>query len=284
MMTQGLNRGNNKALFHGQFAIHGRKPIDPHVEKFMRRINGGRGGRLNEKELVSINLGTKELKSYNLWNKIICLYPFVGSSENSFSWNLKGPQYRMFVQSGTGIFDWTGSKNAIWRTGLFSGILPKNDLHLAFYGYDAGGGSGSNPDMGCYEFPGGIYIHQNSSGVGLIFHAWAYDHNYVGGVPSNTGNGGLQIMSRRTVSAGSFETAGFYRGVYLGSDTFAGYSQINAEIGVCGSYSAGNWVSGAPGGGKFASIGYSFTNAEALVYEYIIEKMQKTMGRSTKPV
>lgn len=78
-----------------------------------------------------------DLKSNNLWDSLTLIYPFVGGTSSSCSWNLKDPSLYRLTFNGTITFGSNGAdpdgSSGYAETGYNITSLTLNSVHLAFY-------------------------------------------------------------------------------------------------------------------------------------------------------
>ncbi len=96
----------------------------------------------NIRQTTAINDLVIDLKGFNLWNKMLAIYPIIGGTESSHKYNLKDPRdldiaFRL-VFSGTVTHSSTGmlgnGVNGIADTKINPNTnLQQNDWHLSFY-------------------------------------------------------------------------------------------------------------------------------------------------------
>jgi hypothetical protein len=106
--------------------------VDPDAQAFITAA-----AITNPTQQTAINTLVVSLKANGLWTKMKALYPFVGGTAASHSYNLKNvAQYQMTWSGGVthnanGV---TGNGiNAFGNTGLADSILNVNDKHLSIY-------------------------------------------------------------------------------------------------------------------------------------------------------
>jgi hypothetical protein len=103
---------------------------------------------------TAINTLVTDLKTYNIWNKIKAIYPFVGGTASTHKWNLKDPRdldsaYRLEFNGG-----WTHSSTGALPNGttayadtkLKPTDMAQNSAHMATYLRTQ---NDNGVDMGC---------------------------------------------------------------------------------------------------------------------------------------
>jgi len=83
-------------------------PVDPDAQAFITAAD-----ITNPTEQTAINTLVLDLKSYNIWSKYSVIYPFVGGSSDTCSYNLKDP-YIFKIDFSPG---WTFNQNGITSNG-----------------------------------------------------------------------------------------------------------------------------------------------------------------------
>lgn len=128
---------------------------------------------------TAVNTLVTDLKTYNIWTKMVALYPFVGGSATSHKFNLKDPRdldaaYRLtfgggMTHSSDGLIP--NGTTAYANTYLKPSDLPASDVHLSYYsksnttkGYDMGSYLSTNLSF-CSKYDDGIsYLYTNTGG------------------------------------------------------------------------------------------------------------------------
>ncbi len=232
-------------------------------------------GIVDQVEANAINNLVIGMKADGLWTKMKAVYPFVGGSSTSHSYNLRNTaQYQITWNGG---WTWnsngvTGSANGYGNTGLIpNSVLSISSGHLSIYsrtnvsgGYDMGSGSGT----GAVE---------NS-----LISRWTDNKFYSQyGTPTypnvaNTDSRGLFIANRNSAT----NTIGYKNGIKVIdtaqtssqlSTTALVISAINAS-GAISSYSLRNYA--------FASIGDGLTDTEAANFYTAVQAFQVALSRN----
>ena len=125
--------------------------IDPDAQAFLTAA-----GITDATITSAINTLVIDLKGYNLWNKMIAIYPFVGGTSTTHKYNLKNPvdtdaAFRLVFNGG-----WTHSSNGILGNGTNSyantklgmNILPQDNAHMTIYSRT--NSTGNIVEMGTY--------------------------------------------------------------------------------------------------------------------------------------
>ncbi len=224
---------------------------------------------------AAINTLVVDLKGYNIWSKMKALYPFVGGSSTSNSYNLRNTaQYQLSFSGGAthNSNGYTSGVNGYANTGLNpnTAFSTNDSMHLSLY-------SRTNNDLGGLDF-GGL----NASAVTGLYarfsnNAYAYINGGSGVLTGNTNSTGFYVGTRTASNVLKL----FKSGTQLGS-TYKGANgarlDLNAFLGalnVSGTaqyYTQRNYA--------FASIGDGLTDAEALNFYTAVQAFQTTLGRS----
>jgi len=223
----------------------------------------------------AINQLVVDLKGYSIWSKMKALYPFVGGSSTSNSYNLRNTaQYQLSFSGGAthNSNGYTSGVNGYANTGLNpnTAFSTNDSMHLSLY-------SRTNNDLGGLDF-GGL----NASAVTGLYarfsnNAYAYINGGSGVLTGNTNSTGFYVGTRTASNVLKL----FKSGTQLGS-TYTGANgarlDLNAFLGalnVSGTaqyYTQRNYA--------FASIGDGLTDAEALNFYTAVQAFQTTLGRS----
>jgi hypothetical protein len=271
------------------------KAISPFAIK--RRNGGGGGGTdadaqafitasgISGTNATAINQLVIDLKAANIWTKMKCVYPMVGSSATSCKWNLVNPvdsnsAYRL-VFSGGGTFSSAGYQpngtNAFANTFLVpSANLTNNNIHFSFYSRT---NSTSGNDMGVQN---GITtgnpqltLSIKSAGTGTL-NIW------------------LSTNNANRLSIANLNTQGFFIGnsnnsntktVYKNNTILGSGSSTPVNITTYNLYIGAENISGIANNYSnrecaFASIGDGLTNAEALAFYTAVQTFNTTLLRN----
>jgi hypothetical protein len=104
---------------------------------------------------TAINQLVLDLKSYSLWTKMAAIYPLVGGSSSSTSYNLKNVATYQISWNGTITFATNGvtgnGSNGYGDTGLTPSSVLSTSMHLSAYIRTAGNAAAY--DIGCSNYP-----------------------------------------------------------------------------------------------------------------------------------
>lgn len=109
--------------------------IHPLAASFFSKCNYRKN--LFSHEIFAVNQYVKKLVGYNLWDKFIGLYPFVGRSANLHSINLKSPGLYDVWWCGTGLvhnhLGVTGTGSGFGNTLIALNQMTTPDIHISVY-------------------------------------------------------------------------------------------------------------------------------------------------------
>jgi hypothetical protein len=222
---------------------------------------------------AAINTLVLDLKGYSIWTKMKALYPFVGGTATSNSYNLKNTAQHQITWNGGVTFASNGittnGTNGYGNTNLIpSSVLTLNNTHLSIYSRTTGTPNGGDIGFQTTGDAANLFIAGNLFGS---FFADCY-----------------ASTSRITAVP---QTQGFYINTRTASNSykvFRNTSQISSTITTStGSLPASNLSIGAllTGGWyanknyAFASIGDGLTDTEAANFYTAVQAFQTTLGR-----
>lgn len=228
----------------------------------------------------ALNQLVLDLKANSLWARLKAIYPVIGGTAFTHKFNLKDPRdldvaFRLAFFGTSVVHSATGMKptNGVWATYLIpSAHLSTSSGNLTYYSREniAGG-----YDMGAAD-DGGISVNVTS----LITR---YSSNVAA---ASYGNGSYACQVASTDSRGMFMTN---RNDATNTTLWKNGAKLKttAEAASLPNYSIViNGVNGAGASGyasskecAFASIGGSFSDAEALIYYNIVQAFQTTLAR-----
>jgi len=223
----------------------------------------------------SIDTFVRGLKANNLWDKMIAIYPFVGTGSaginltGSHSWNLKDPTTAYYKLTFTG--SWNGSTSGSTPSGsntaINTGVLPyeyypfKSDSnqHISILSYDT-------PTTSSYLM--GTEGTVNTSSFSIYYNSGSESGSITGsinneplyGIPSSgplglitvsrTGSNSLTIARNGVTSSFAVPASGaLSTGIYLGAINNNGIAVGNSPVNI-----------------SFASVGTGLTGAETSTY------------------
>jgi hypothetical protein len=227
----------------------------------------------------AINQLVLDLKAYNLWNKITCIYPWVGGTATAHALNLKNPA--LFPLTFTA--GWTHSSNGGTPTNAYAnaGFIPStfltaNNTHLAHYiGTDTAAGNKVEMAVGV----GGSlvpFIGLYSKYTGNLSYSNQYNLTTNQLTISNTDARGFYIGSRTSSTLHKL----YKNGSVIGTDTNTnsnGLPTLPIPIGCLNSN--GSFTQYTDRQFRFNSWGQGFNDTEALNYRTAVQAFQTTLGR-----
>jgi hypothetical protein len=238
----------------------------------------------------AINNLTTDLKLNGIWTKFKAIYPMVGGSASSHSYNLKNTaQYQLTFNGGwthgtTGAYP--NGTDAFAQTGLNpSTDLSTNSTHLSYYSLtnSKAGALVGKVDIGCQvgtttSFFMGIssfalfiaYMYTNASGSRIQ-------------IAEGTTAAGFFLTTRQSASSlTAFSTqhtsssAGFVR---IANVTSTGGSLPNNEVYLAVNGNTGSKYEYSNRGCGFASIGDGLSDNEVQLFGAIVQRYVNTLGR-----
>jgi len=222
----------------------------------------------------AINQLVVDLKGYNIWTKMKALYPFVGGSSTSHSYNLRNTlQFQItwnggITHSANGV---TFGANGYGNTNLNpnTAFSTNDSMHLSAY-------SRTNNDLGGLDLGGlnasavsGLYLRYSNN-------AYAYINGGAGVLTANTNSTGFYVGTRTASNVLKlFKNTSQLGSIYTGANGTR--LDINAFLGAVN-------VSNSPGyytqrNYAFASIGDGLTDTEAANFYTAVQTFQTTLGR-----
>jgi len=248
---------------------------DPNAQLFFNAITAS-GGTLTNTEKTAVNTLVIDLKGYGLWTKMIGLYPVVGTTSVTQSFNLKNPSQYNLGFNGTWAHTAGGAEPSEINGYATTGIIPSvinfqlsGSIHYSMYitenyasgGYDIGV-SNNGQDFALISSYGGnntAYINVGS-GYLTIANGGSTKKNWL-----MTNSGGTSNIYRDGVSL----VSGSYA-INTGSITQMLLSAINLN-GIPNQFSGRSWA--------LASIGLGMDATDATNYNNAVVAFQTTLGR-----
>ena len=246
---------------------------DPSAQLFFNAITAS-GGTLTNTEKSAVNTLVIDLKGYNLWTKMIGLYPVVGTTNVTQSFNLKDPTTYNLGFNGTWTFTTSGaspSANGYATTGIIPSVInfaTSGSVHMSMYitedngngDYDMGalGGGGESSAISEYNGNNTAYIAVGS-GYLTIANGGSTKKNWLwtnSGSTSNIYRDGVSIVSGAQTIINS--TVQLY------------ISAINNNGSVIG-FGERDWA--------LASIGLGMSSIDATNYNTAVVAFQTTLSR-----
>lgn len=263
----------------------GGKALDPAASAFIAAA-----GITDPTQKDAINQLVLDLKSYGLWSKMVAVYPFVGGSQSSCSYNLTNPaQYQLTFSGTTSQFSNSGWLNSSYPTNA-SNSYANTGINLNTLGYNT-----QNVHVSTYInsasqtsfWNRGVTVSaNNSTEFSWILHTiyWAdlgmisYTNNNVG-VYSSAAASSPYVGLYTTTSPGS-TVYGIRNNTTLASGsngTLASYPATISNI-ILGTDATGK-TEMFYGRYAFTSIGTGLTTTEVGNLYTAVQAFQTTLGR-----
>jgi hypothetical protein len=247
---------------------------DPNAQLFFNAITAS-GGTLTTTEKSAVNTLVIDLKLYGLWNKMIGLYPVVGLTNITQSFNLKTPTQYNLGFDGTWAHTANGAEpgsNGYATTGIIPAVINfavSGSVHYSMYitednaagRYDIGSFSSGQDFAAISSFAGNgtAYI---GVGAGFLTTAnggstkknWLWTNS--GGTSYIYRDGGLIVNGAKTIGSGS-----------------------NVDISISSNNNNGNYADFGQRNWALASIGLGMDATDATNYNTAVVAFQTTLGR-----
>lgn len=227
---------------------------------------------------TAVNTLVTDLKTYNIWNKMKAIYPFVGGSASSHKWNLKDARdldaaFRLQFNGG-----WTHSSTGALPNGttgyadtkLLPSVMAQNSVHVSVY-------SRTNIEGLYFD----IYGENLTSGLGMLIKYIGKSYMYMNvlssdNIVNSNPSTGLFIGSRTASNNSAF----FQNGNKIITGTQASLTPNSTNPLYLG---AGNF-SGTPTcysfrQQAFASIGDGLTDTESANLYLAVQSFNTTLSR-----
>ena len=257
--------------------------IDPDAAAFLSAA-GITGATIT----TAINTLTSELKDAGIWDKSDFIYPMVGGSASSHSYNLKNPaQFQLTFNGG-----WTHNSsgaipngtNAYAQTGYNpSTEMTINDTHLAFYSQTNSNASAAvgKTDIGTQVTGPQSYFMAISSFASFIGYAYtnAAGRRILQTNPANS-SGFAQLINQSATALKAFFARAGTRSQIGSTITLTGGSLPNNEIYLGVNGYTGNLYEYSNRGCSYASTGAALSDTQAADQWDIVEQFQTNLGRA----
>jgi len=250
---------------------------DPDAQLFFNAITAS-GGTLTNTEKTAVNTLVIDLKGYNLWTKMIGLYPVVGTTNITQSFNLKTPTTYNLGFNGTWTFTTSGaspSANGYATTGIIPSVInfqASGSIHYSMYITENNAGAGGSYDMGSNDLTGQDYSAISSyagNNTAYINVGSGYFTTYNGGSTkknwlwTNDGSTSYIYSDGAALASGSkVLSSGPALDIYI--------SAVNINGGAI-QFSQRDWA--------LASIGLGMSSTDATNYNTAVVAFQTTLGR-----
>jgi hypothetical protein len=270
-----IGNGYGNSSFLGTHGILARTAsgggVDPDAQAFITAA-----AITNPTQQAAINTLVVDLKGYSIWTKIKALYPFVGGTSTSNSYNLKNTSQYQITWSGGVTHSSNGvtfnGTNGYGNTGLNQlSVLTQNSQHISFY-------SRTNTDGNFGE------IGVRSVATAYTMLQVKYSNTFV--VPINefynfadnsaNANGQGFYVGNRT---GATLRNNWKNGSKVHTSSSASQTQANFNFFVGALNNAGSAAAYTNKQCAFASIGDGLTDTEASNFYTAVQAFQTTLGR-----
>lgn len=244
--------------------------LDPDAQAFITAA-----GITNPTEENAINQLVIDLKGYSLWTKMTVLYPFVGGTSSSNSYNLKDTTQYQITWNGTV----THNSNGITGDGSSgygdTGLAPnafgsQNDVHVSIYSrtdvnetkFDFySDNSGQTESLGLtIRFSGTFYIRANTDTYSNVSNADSLGH-YIG------------------TRTGASATKGYKNGSVAITGTTSSTSPNSLNLYICCRNNNGTADLFTTRNYAFASAGTGLSDTDASNLYTAVQAFQTTLGR-----
>lgn len=248
----------------------GPPPLDPDAQAFITAA-----GITDTTQKNAINTLVVDLKGYGIWSKMKAIYPFVGGTSTSHSYNLKNTLQFQIVWSGGVTHSSTGvtfnGTNGYGNTNLNTNSVsnPAN-YHQSIYSRTLGGNN-SWVDIGNWV-TGRINFIQIGNNANT-YDNYIFDATSALGI-SNSGARAMFMANRINTSRKSFRN-----GVSIQSQTIAVGSNINLNVFIGAVNLNGNASNYIGRNLAFSTIGDGLTDTEASNLYTAVQAYQTTLGR-----
>lgn len=247
-------------------------------------------GLTNAVEALALAKLIKNLQIYNIWDKMIALYPFIGPDQTTQSWNLKDLRttsdayYLQFgsVLAGGWSHTAAGAKpNPISASYCDTQLVPNtdltvNNLHVSIYTTEdetETAGFGAYDDGGAKNLAINLNNTVNSRTEALAKNttaSWLNLGNTKGLITLNNtavnNNAGFQNQTKKntniTTDPGTLPTTNFYLGA-LNTDNSGGGTAFHTSATI-----------------SFASMGYGLTDSDVRYLYLTVQEYQTLLNRA----
>lgn len=242
-------------------------------------------GITNSGQMFAINDFVKALKVNGIWTKCDIIYPFIGGTSSTCSYNLKNPAQFQITWTGTPTFTGNGvglnGTTAYGKTGYIPSInAVANNLGLHWYTRQDGGGA-NRVSFGVVVNATNQWRYMprwnNSTPLSYATADNGSPGSIIGGITIND-CAGLNSMSRLT----STSHTAYKGGRIINSNAGANIGSMpNIELYIGASNSAGTAAQFFWGETAFGAISKGLTDSECLVLNNLVEAYQSALTRAT---
>jgi hypothetical protein len=257
--------------------------LDPDAKAFIDAT-----GIVDNNQITTLNTLVINLKTANLWSKMIAIYPYIGGTAFTHKFNLKDPQdldssYRLtffggWTHSATGALP--NGTNAYANTFLGTDTIGLNSGHMSFYSRTDFLTGGTPNDMGVLRDFAGADSYSALTGNVLNVAAIRYNNGGFVGTPvadtlgyfcgTRTASNVLKLFKNGSVlyspNTPSGSTTTFP--IFVGAVNNVGTGTVNNPVGY------------SPREQAFASIGTGLTDADVISLSSIVENYNVSLSRN----
>lgn len=266
--------------------------LNPLIYPFL--ITGGGEKNFSRQEIRAVSQLIDALKQFNLWNKFIALYPFVGRSSITTGTNLILPAKYRISWSGSIIYNNLGvtSNGGYGLIGIPLTLFSKyQNVHIAAYNRT---NINSVTTDGRMIGVNTLEIEKNIEEMGAFELNFGNNNGIIGYVYNKINNMGGFGMLRQEMINKNISGKGFFIGnntskCYLNGQVFGEWFPLlpteihpknSKNMVVFGNRFSPQITSAARINLSFASLGYGFSELDIINYTNIVENFQKAMSRS----
>jgi len=217
-----------------------------------------------------------ELKRQRLWNKCVAIYPMVGSSAVSCSFNLVNPNFHRITWVNSPTFSATGVQgNGSNQYGIINlqgtDSISALNCHLSFYGRNDVAGT----RVAIGSLVGTTLLQINNSLTSTTAGLGSTTNIAVNSsIPSNTR---LFIANRENANSLKF----FRNGSLIASNTSLQAPYTNTiNVFILARNNNGSPILFSNQECAFSSLGFGFTDQEILVFDGIVNQFQTMLSRN----
>jgi hypothetical protein len=255
----------------------GPRVLDPTILEFVRVSS-----LTDSTYILATNTLVQTLKNNNIWDKMIILYPFVGTTAADRKWNLKDLRdtdsaYRLdFVGVWSHQADGSKSTSGYGNTNLSATTLNQFDHHVAFYYTSGSVSSGTYDAVGVYQ---DVYTSRNYSFLRATS-TMQYNMTYAAAAdPSNTADTIDGFWCGTRYNSGSLQMITPEGTIRTNTNTgSANIPDLELWIGVLNN----NGVASNPFQNPFSffSVGTGLTEIELEILRTAVIDFQTSLGRN----
>jgi hypothetical protein len=242
--------------------------FDADAQAFFNRVTAA-GGSLNSNEQIAVNALVIDMKSTNLWNSMLAIYPMVGASAAACSQNLKSSSFTGTFSSG-----WTFASTGVTPNGtsayfdtliIPSTSLTLNSTHISMY-------SRTNSTLARYDYNAGQNLEIVSKWTDNIFYYSVNAAEISAGIQSSSA--GFFNVSR---TASNSQKA-YYNGTvkHTSTNSSTALSLFSLIYGALNGVSKSNYSNRQT---AFLSAGQGLDDTQASDFYTAVQAFQTTLSR-----